>query len=512
MKRLNMSIFAALLSMSLGYVHAADVKISALPAAAALGGTEAVPAVQSGATVKTTPAALATYVQSVGTLAVARGGTGANTLTGLLLGNGTSAFTPAASANVISLFSGTCNTTTFLRGDGSCNTPFQPTGAAPSATIGLTAVIGSAPTFLPSDSAPALSQTIAPTWTGLHTWSSTEPRLLLNQTGAVLNTKLWDWDVASTVLTGRTRTDADAAGKTWIAVSRAGTAITDISVANSTDNPTLTFLGSGQVNFNGNVALNNGSLNAGGNVTATAGILTTNLAAPLVRWQESDQGTDLKRWQWAVESAVMKLQTVTDLNAAGVDIMSVTRGTTTNVSAITLGNATSNPTFGWLGTGTFSVGSNISMSSGGTITATAVNVNGTSVPATGIYRPATNQLAFSTNTLLRGMFDANGMFIVNSGVMSAGTKFTTTGCSVSATAGGATAGTFTLGANTCSVVITFAGATGATATTGWNCQAHNRVAAPVALGESASTTTTATIPIPVTVGATDVVSFSCIAF
>src|SRR5262249_31586591 len=40
------------------------------------------------------------------------------------------------------------------------------------------------------------------------------------------------------------------------------------------------------------------------------------------------------------------------------------------------------------------------------------------------------------------------------GVISAGTKFTTTGCSISSTTGGATAGKFTLGANTCTVVIT----------------------------------------------------------
>ena len=44
-------------------------------------------------------------------------------------------------------------------------------GANPTATIGLTAVNGSATTFLRSDGAPALSQAIAPTWTGAHLWS-----------------------------------------------------------------------------------------------------------------------------------------------------------------------------------------------------------------------------------------------------------------------------------------------------------------------------------------------------
>jgi hypothetical protein len=41
----------------------ADTKISALPAGAALGGTEAFVAVQTGADVQTTPADVLTYVQ-----------------------------------------------------------------------------------------------------------------------------------------------------------------------------------------------------------------------------------------------------------------------------------------------------------------------------------------------------------------------------------------------------------------------------------------------------------------
>ena len=56
-------LLGALLAIGLG-AQAADVKISALPAGSALAGTEAMPAVQSGATVKTTPAAIATYLLS----------------------------------------------------------------------------------------------------------------------------------------------------------------------------------------------------------------------------------------------------------------------------------------------------------------------------------------------------------------------------------------------------------------------------------------------------------------
>ncbi len=45
------------------------------------------------------------------------------------------------------------------------------TGANPTATIGLTVVNGSASTFLRSDGAPPLSQTISPTWSGNHTFT-----------------------------------------------------------------------------------------------------------------------------------------------------------------------------------------------------------------------------------------------------------------------------------------------------------------------------------------------------
>jgi hypothetical protein len=50
-----------------------------------------------------------------------------------------------------------------------------PAGTAgnPSATIGLTAVNGSATTYMRSDGAPALGVAITPSWTGAHTWTTT---------------------------------------------------------------------------------------------------------------------------------------------------------------------------------------------------------------------------------------------------------------------------------------------------------------------------------------------------
>lgn len=65
-------------------------------------------------------------------------------------------------------------TAKFLRADGTWAIPSYPTvpvSANPSATIGLAAVNGAAATFMTSDSAPPLSQAIAPTWTGNHTFT-----------------------------------------------------------------------------------------------------------------------------------------------------------------------------------------------------------------------------------------------------------------------------------------------------------------------------------------------------
>lgn len=70
LKHMRNLLGGALLAIALGipYLQAADVAISALPAGAALTGTEAIPAVQSAATVKTTPAAIKTYIETGGTV------------------------------------------------------------------------------------------------------------------------------------------------------------------------------------------------------------------------------------------------------------------------------------------------------------------------------------------------------------------------------------------------------------------------------------------------------------
>lgn len=102
--------------------------------------------------------------------------------------------------------------------------------------------------------------------------------------------------------------------------------------------------------------------------------------------------------------------------------------------------------------------------------------------------------------------------IDTTGIISKGTKFTTSGCSVSSTTGGAAAGTFTIGANNCTVVVTMNGATGLTAPSGWSCAVEDTSALTILISQSASSTTTASFPIPVTAGATDVLKFFCMGY
>lgn len=431
LKRIGLILFALYFGVCLyGHARAADVKISALPSASALGGTEPVPAVQAGVTVQTSPSAINTYVKAnLGILpaanggtnngftqftgpatstktftlpnasanvltdnalvSVAQGGTGAGTLTGPIKGNGTSAFSAAASSDIIGLWSGTCNSTTVLLGSGAC--AGLPAAANPSASVGLTAVNGSATTYMRSDAAPALAQSITPTWTGVHTWSLVEPRLLFMETTAGANAGLWDWDFASTVAAFRTRTDVDNPGVNIIAVTRGtGTAISDIGFGNSTNNPTYHFLGTGATSFAGSVtstAIQGNSINA----------VDPN---PQVRWDENDQGTDLKWWFADVNGAVWTLRTVTDALATGKAAMTVTRGTTTSISAMTFGNASDNPSYGFLGTGTLTVGGNVQ--------STRVQVTGAVIPQNGIYSATSNHLSLASSAALRLDFDTTG--------------------------------------------------------------------------------------------------------
>jgi hypothetical protein len=90
------------------------------------------------------------------------------------------------------------------------------------------------------------------------------------------------------------------------------------------------------------------------------------------------------------------------------------------------------------------------------------------------------------------------------GTISAGTKFTASGCSNTTTVGGATAGQFASGTTgACTVVITINGATGLTAPNGWSCFAADITAGHlVDFTQTATSTTTCTVSATTTSGDT----------
>lgn len=129
-------------------VQAADVAISALPSAAALAGTEAVPAVQSGSTVKTTPSAIRTYTfgsingivkaNGSGVPSAAVSGTDyapATSGSSILKGNGSGGFSSAASGTD---YAPATSGTTLLFGDGAGGH----TGATGSSVSGANVTLG----------------------------------------------------------------------------------------------------------------------------------------------------------------------------------------------------------------------------------------------------------------------------------------------------------------------------------------------------------------------------------
>lgn len=133
--------------------------------------------------------------------------------------------------------------------------------ANPTASVGLTTVNGVATTAMRSDASPPIDQTISPTWTGTHTFtevgsfttqpikiSNSFPYMSWNNTVSGVDSKLWGARVGST---GSYEVvainDAQNAGKLGLQVTRSGTTISSVTLANNTDAATVDLSGTGGV-------------------------------------------------------------------------------------------------------------------------------------------------------------------------------------------------------------------------------------------------------------------------
>lgn len=148
--------------------------------------------------------------------------------------------------------------------DEQLNTISGITAANPSASIGLSAVNGTATTYLRSDGAPALSQAIAPTWTDVHTFTnvpsssidgsvlltdSNNPILAMRQSGATADNKVWDFVISGEALLLRTANDLGAGNANIMRVDRTGTTVD--TVAFPTDSTGAFRVGTHQNTLNG---------------------------------------------------------------------------------------------------------------------------------------------------------------------------------------------------------------------------------------------------------------------
>lgn len=167
-----------------------------------------------------------------------------------------------------------------------------------------------------------------------------------------------------------------------------------------------------------------GSGLTGGTVTTTgtvtidqtfANIWTANQeisdAEPRFLFNQTGAGADLKLWDIDVAAGVFSLRTRTDADGAGSSILTVTRGTTTNIASIAFGTATGSPVYTFPSTGATTFSGGVTITSNNGLTSSTVKVTSTTIATNGLYLPAANTLGFATNTLARGSFDANGNFI-----------------------------------------------------------------------------------------------------
>lgn len=484
MHTMRLSTLALSLLVALQPALAADLSINNLPAASSVTATDVFPTTQGGTTTrKATAAQISTYTRSQAT----------KTDVGLgNVDNTSDANKPVSTATQTAL-----DLKAPLASPALTGTPTAPTAAAGTNTTQLAttagivaertatrtltgATISGSSNTLSNIPDSALSANVL-LGNGNPTITTVEPRILLNESDQGTDLKLWDMDLATGLLCLRTRTDADALGQNVFCATRGTTTtLTQLDFGNATSNPAFNFLGTGVVTMAGGVTtgvwrvsgvdaisrwdetdqgtnqkrwalaatggnlvlssitdanaagtnilnvsrgtataisaiaignatdnptyslLGTGSLTSGGSLNGIASQIAS--ANPIQRYIETDQGADLKRWYTDVNGGVWRLRSVTDADATGQDVFAVTRGTTTAISSIVIGNNTGNPTTTFMGNGTVSVG--------GQMNARTLTVNNSDSCAVCINRPAANVLGFSTNSLARGSFDASGNFVL----------------------------------------------------------------------------------------------------
>lgn len=164
-----------------------------------------------------------------------------------------------------------------------------------------------------------------------------------------------------------------------------------LSLGNATDNTTITQVGSGQVTFVGNVDATGGldvtgaalSIGASGSYSQTAGAFTYNVSASNYAITASAinlTSNAASTWTMTGGAVNFKLKDNTANafvleNAGGDDFLAIT--TTDSAETVNFGNATSNPSFSFLGTGAVSIGGNLAVTGTVTVSGSRIEIDST---------------------------------------------------------------------------------------------------------------------------------------
>lgn len=363
-----------------------------------------------------------------GTLSAARGGLGMSTVTDdtVAVANGTTWQSKAiadcddTSGQHLNYDTGT---NAFSCGTSSSSTV---SGANPTASVGLSAVNGVATTYMRSDGAPALSQSITPTWSGKHIFSavgsssadtvqlsSTLPMLRFTDTDAGADGGNWQAFASGTDFVLRTTNDANSTANNIMDVVRSGASVSSITFGNATNNPAYTFGGTGLTTHGGPVTISGTLTDSGANSGTSYGSgedLTRINNTASTGWG----GLGLQR----SGTTVAELLEIGGSTSTGRVLLGVRNsGTLRNQldiapSAWTFGNSTDAPSYTFSGTGAASFGGSVAAS--GAITATnTLSVSG-SDPTLDIYE--TDQASAAQRWSWNPGAGTLNLYAVNSGV------------------------------------------------------------------------------------------------
>lgn len=266
--------------------------------------------------------------------------------------------------------------------------------ADPTASVGLTPVIGIAATVMRSDAAPALDVGIIPTWTAAHTF---------NLTPVVPNDSWTYAKIQNVSATSRVlgRISALAGDIEELTGANLATIIGTALGANPSASVGLTAVNGALGTYLRSDAAPALSQSIAPTWTAahtytqsvTAGTtypITLSAGTPGMLWLESDQIADERRCHIILTAKSWRYQLVSDDGVTTAAVLNVSRGTAVVVSSIDFGNATNNPTYGFLGTGTATFS--------GQVSALRFVPTSATVPTNGLYLPGANNPGLAANT------------------------------------------------------------------------------------------------------------------